>query len=270
MAAVAEALLTLPTWQRRLAALAGRPQLDPVTVQRLVFVAGLHDLGKINQGLQAKARADGSPTAGHVDEGAIFVLPAGDALSRRLADAAGLTERAARWGSGLLPLLHAALSLHGAPIGAAPASGASLWRDLPQHRPAAAIAALAAALAAGLPRLDEAEAPGLPDDLRDGAPFVHAFAGLVMLADWIGSNRAVFPFRDKADGDRWPLARTAAAEALRAMGIAVAEGLRWPERPTDPQAFAPTWPESQQARAEKRGPRGSAWLPQVRIGLGEQ
>jgi CRISPR-associated endonuclease/helicase Cas3 len=48
----------------------------------------------------------------------------------------------------------------------------------------------------------------------------HAFAGLVMLADWLGSDRGFFPFADTLE-DRMPFARRAAREAVGAIGLDV-------------------------------------------------
>ncbi|MCV4607986.1 HD domain-containing protein, partial [Escherichia coli] len=48
----------------------------------------------------------------------------------------------------------------------------------------------------------------------------HRFAGLVMLADWIGSDTHYFPYRASPYEDRAALARDAAARALRAIGLA--------------------------------------------------
>ena len=55
VAAVAEVLLHLPTVKWRLGDLAGRP-LSDIDVDRLCFLAGLHDAGKVNRGFQAKLR----------------------------------------------------------------------------------------------------------------------------------------------------------------------------------------------------------------------
>src|SRR5688572_13948673 len=68
VAAVAHALLSLPTWNRRLATLAGWSELSPVHVQRLAVLAALHDLGKFNWGFQRKGIAPFKHTAGHVKE----------------------------------------------------------------------------------------------------------------------------------------------------------------------------------------------------------
>ena len=57
--------------------------------------------------------------------------------------------------------------------------------------------------------------------LPDRPEFDHAFAGLLMLADWLGSDTQFFPFANGADPDRMLLSRRAADVAMRAVGLAV-------------------------------------------------
>jgi CRISPR-associated endonuclease/helicase Cas3 len=65
------------------------------------------------------------------------------------------------------------------------------------------------------PHAFEADGGALPD----GPSFSHAFAGLVTLADWIGSDRRFFPFSEPEDGDRMAVVRVKAREAIAAMGM---------------------------------------------------
>lgn len=68
-------------------------------------------------------------------------------------------------------------------------------------------------------------APWFPDAFQPctsfEAPsaFQHAFAGLVMLADWLGSDRGLFPYSEPDDGDRMIFARKKAVQALHAIGL---------------------------------------------------
>ena len=67
VAAVVEALLAQPTITKRLAKLAGYPELDAVTRTHLAALAFLHDIGKTNRGF--RARVDQSaPLVGHIDQ----------------------------------------------------------------------------------------------------------------------------------------------------------------------------------------------------------
>ena len=60
-------------------------------------------------------------------------------------------------------------------------------------------------------------------ELPDAPAFVHYFAGLVSLADWIASNDAVgfFPYDGHGDGERARFSRERAREVLRRMRIDV-------------------------------------------------
>lgn len=68
VAACAEALLEQTLLRQRLAALAGRQDLDAVDIARLSVLAALHDIGKFNLGFQRKADAEPRDPAGHVAE----------------------------------------------------------------------------------------------------------------------------------------------------------------------------------------------------------
>src|SRR5665648_176956 len=68
VAACMEALLGLPTLQRRLAALAGVEALPPVWLHRISAHAFLHDLGKANRGFRSRLQK-GKPPIGHVVQG---------------------------------------------------------------------------------------------------------------------------------------------------------------------------------------------------------
>ena len=65
-----------------------------------------------------------------------------------------------------------------------------------------------------------------PEAFEAGAPvpdkvaFGHAFAGIVMLADWIGSDTRFFRFSE-SDEDRMPFAGTKALEAITALALDV-------------------------------------------------
>jgi CRISPR-associated endonuclease/helicase Cas3 len=85
------------------------------------------------------------------------------------------------------------------------------------YDPFLAIAEIGSAVTRWFP---EAFAPrGTP--LPNGTRFQHAFAGLVMLADWIGSDTRFFPFSNEGDGDRLEFARTQASHALASIGLDV-------------------------------------------------
>lgn len=197
--------------------------LTPEQRDRLAVIAFLHDLGKCNWGFQAKADPQARDTAGHVLEALTLLSeleqqwPA--TWRELLADLCG-------WfggdGEAAMAMLLAAISHHGRPVSGNDyqASGAAravrYWKPAHGYDPMGALVALAQAVRQAFPAAFQ----------PDGAPLVatpalqHRFAGLVMLADWIGSDTQFFPYRASPDEDRAALAREAAARALRAIGLA--------------------------------------------------
>nr|MBK7064087.1 hypothetical protein [Deltaproteobacteria bacterium] len=118
-------------------------------------------------------------------------------------------------------MLLASIAHHGRPIpldnpGVSHDSGR--WRTRGSLNPFGGMRDLAAQAARWFPEASRAGPP-----LPDAAPFQHGFAGLVMLADWLGSDRddARFPFSRSLDEDRVTFARDRAARALRENGVAI-------------------------------------------------
>jgi CRISPR-associated endonuclease/helicase Cas3 len=217
VAACVEALLQRTLLRRRLAALAGREDLDDVTVARLSALAALHDIGKFNLGFQRKADAEPRDTAGHVAEAlALFTTDYSERQQLFAALPAQDVEAWATDGVGF-ELLVAAIGHHGRPVrcGERPVDR-SIWRAERHLDPFAGIAALTASVRSWFPAAFAPASRPLPDT----AGFQHAFAGLVMLGDWLGSDTQFFPFADGL-GDRMPFARDAALKAVRAIGLDV-------------------------------------------------
>ena len=212
VAAVTEALLRLPLWRARLSRLAGRTLTD-LDVARLCVLAALHDIGKLNIGFQAKGLDGFGPPAGHVKEAvAALCKPALSPLGEL-----------AVWGNGVTALLIAALCHHGRPYAFDSTSVLAVWQDSlwrPQagFNPQAGLKDLLAQCRRWFPDAYEPQDATLPESLA----FVHAFAGVVMLADWIGSNKAFFPYSELGDADRMTLARHGADAVLKGMEIDIA------------------------------------------------
>ena len=205
VAAVSEALLAIPIWRRRLASLA-RQNFGEIGWARLCVLAALHDLGKFNLGFQAKGRPALGATAGHVQEAlaALFKLSCLDPL--------------ADWGDGVTGLLVSAICHHGRPYNIDASAGswqATWWNPRDGLDPAAGVSQLVAQCRSWFP--DAFDPGGSP--LTESAPFSHAFAGLVMLADWIGSDTRFFPFTSNGHGDRMTFARARASQALAALAL---------------------------------------------------
>ncbi len=210
----------------RLVPLRPPPQpLSPRQQARLAVIAFLHDLGKCNRGFQAKADPAARQTAGHVLE-AVALLH-----DERLRDAwpapwRQLIEAMCGWfmdsDTDALSMLLAALSHHGRPVayedvqGAADRDMGRWWRpeDGDGHDPMAALAELVEAARTTFPEAFD----GPAEPIHASPALQQWFAGLLMLADWIGSDTRFFPYPH--EGARRALAEAGARRALDAIGLA--------------------------------------------------
>lgn len=223
VAAVAEALLQRTLIRQRLAKLAGHSDLDEHQVARLCVLAALHDVGKYNLGFQAKVNPRTPPTekAGHVGEAIALLTGMGEASSQFL-QALGI-EDFAGWCSEetLFQLLCASICHHGRPLSTERSVLRWIWKKSGSLDPFTGIRELATKVREWFPLAFEKGGQPLPDD----AAVAHAFSGLVMLADWIGSDEKTFPYRKPNDGERFSFAREQARAFLRFAGLD-AEGTR--------------------------------------------
>lgn len=242
VAAVTRALLGLPTWRKRFDRLAGRP-LQALDIDRLTVLAFWHDVGKAGAGFYAKALPESvrqdwqrrtnadSMQSGHTRT--VAPLSGDDRLYTAHRDALG-TDIFWQWAGddpethdGLLELWLAAVSHHGEPLTLDELRGASgvftTWLiEIDGYVPLD-----------GLRRLGSVARELWPAAFKDPTPspvptsaLVHAFAGLVSLADWIGSNAdkegLYFPYDlGPDDENRWPIAEARARDVLRRMRIDV-------------------------------------------------
>lgn len=224
VAAVAEAILRLPVWRARLCCLAGRALSDTEWARLCVFVA-LHDLGKFNLGFRDKAWPERRSTTGHVIE-AVGALSHCPAVFSTLAE---LTS----WGDSAVELLIAALCHHGRPHhykGAGIASSRTPWTPRDGLDPQTGLADLLTQCRRWFPAAFVREEPALPES----TPFQHAFAGVVMLADWIGSDTKFFPFSCSEGDDRMDVSRRRAQMALERIGIDIPADARLDAHGRDP------------------------------------
>jgi CRISPR-associated endonuclease/helicase Cas3 len=219
VAVVCEGLLQHSILGRRLAALAGQDELDVWQKNRLAVFAAWHDLGKANHGFQAR-RDEGAPIVGHVRE-ALCLLEGENTERQSLIEVLRL-QRVRDWFTNeqaLMSLLKASISHHGRPQSCGGMHyQAHLWRPKNGRDPIGEIK-----------RLREATERWFPLAWQEGgrvltgkSGFHHAFAGLLMLADWIASDcERFFPFADEwPDLDYMTRARRQAREALRQLGLA--------------------------------------------------
>lgn len=226
VAAVLWSLITLPTIKRRLEKLAGA-KLSEVDRERLAALALWHDLGKTSTGFQSKCLVDAvrcellrRTGMAPEDCGHTWIvgglLDAGSRQRRFVGLFPALEIES--WGGWDLWL--AAISHHGEPITdralRAHKRNVTPWQVCGVYDPWRAISGLGNAGRELFPR---AFSPA--DPLPASTQLVHAFAGLVSLADWIASNPSTgfFPYDLGVGLDRWPLALARAAQVLRAMRI---------------------------------------------------
>lgn len=219
VAACAEALLQRTILRRRFATLAGDSELTETDIARLSALAALHDIGKFNLGFQRKGDVEPKDTAGHVAE--VLSLFGSDHRERELLLEALPTTELATWSEdeGAIRLLFASIGHHGKPVACdAMAPRAELWRPNDALNPFAGIAGLTAWTRRWFPAAFATGGRPLPS----GPAFQHAFSGLVMLADWLGSDRHehMFPFAEDAS-DRMPFARERARRAVASIGLEV-------------------------------------------------
>jgi len=117
------------------------------------------------------------------------------------------------WCDGDLGLLLAAVGHHGKPATREKVFVHWLWNTAHGRSPAVGIAALVERCRAWFPRAFVADGRALPACPQ----FQHGFAGVVMLADWIASDRSAFSFGDGTD--RAAFARATASEMAFALHL---------------------------------------------------
>ena len=230
VAAVVHQFLGLSVPARAFSLAAGRDLIEADRA-RLAVLAFLHDIGKANTGFQGRYWNDGQPRppgwnmppCGHGPQG-WGLFESTQAASWPNAILAGLPlDAMGDWGDACLDLLHASISHHGRPV--KNEGSAALWKPV-QHAgqvlydPARAVCLMGQAIQAQYPAAFERGAPELPDT----PAFAHLFAGLVQLADWLGSDTrsGFFPY-SQAGEIRAQTAPARAQRALAAIGLDVGD-----------------------------------------------
>jgi len=199
-------LLEASIIRSRLSEAAGRP-LSSLDIDRLSVIVFLHDAGKLHPGFQAKAWPDHAcrpPLRGHVAEGLAALWcdhPRKPAFRVRQ----GAISRALhvpvilQWCDGSPEgLLRATLGHHGRPFQVA-FDAYEGWEAAPDfaYDPVEAAQSVGAMLPLWFPAAFERGGQPLPQIPR----FLHLLCGITTLVDWLGSNRAVFPFQPELDPD---------------------------------------------------------------------
>ena len=216
VASVFRALCDLPAIRRELGL-----GTDTVILDRLAVLSFLHDLGKCNAGFQARRDPATQNTAGHVIETSALLCD--DTLRPKATKALGLDELASWFNSpdDCYRMLLAALFHHGRPAYTHDICDSNHidrlklhWKSRDGLDPFIGLGELSATARIAFPAAFEKIAPPIPVTIE----LEHRFAGLVMLADWLGSHReAFFPFEHKGNRIEW--SRHQAKKALTAVGL---------------------------------------------------
>ena len=217
VAACFEALLRDPVLRARFVRAAGAAEFTDTTAARLTFLAYLHDFGKLNAGFQFQIRPRNEllprapQRAGHIAEALLcFGQPDICALL-------GLHDIVDEWGTGVEPLAHAMLAHHGRPARKPTRSGSGppeLWKPFAEYDPRATAKLLSERGRSWFPTAFSG-GPGMPDT----PALAHLFAGIVALADQLGSDEEAFRYEPEPDPDYIERARRIAADVIRSRGF---------------------------------------------------
>lgn len=223
MADVAACFLALSACHgmaRALERAAGRP-LSRVDLERLAVLVFLHDFGKANAGFQGRRWLAGERAAcwpieaGHVAE----ALQALDVPALAAVQRLGL-DAMMDWGDACIDLLLASLGHHGRPARENLLGSPRVWQPVVQrdgttvYDPGKVLQRLGDAVRQQYPLAFSGDVAPLP-----AAPaFTHLFAGLVQLADWLGSDTRFFPYSEP-DEPRLRTAVERARQAVVAIGL---------------------------------------------------
>jgi CRISPR-associated endonuclease/helicase Cas3 len=220
--AVFRALISLPGFRNRAARYIGR-ELTVVDIERLCVVVYLHDIGKGNAGFQSKvflpSERHSSAPAGHVNEACFLISPGG--LGICIAHLR-ILDMEAWFGdtNELFSMLIASWSHHGIPlqhdINALDPALIAAWKPWRWSSPEATVKLFGSEITRLFPL---AFTPDLA--MKSSPRFEAFFAGLVSLADWIGSSETWFGFDAHMAQDRYEWAKSRATWVLQAMGMDV-------------------------------------------------
>jgi len=171
----------------------------------------LHDIGKLATGFQVKAwgRNPDITQRGHVQCGWAW-LARGEASEALGGNASLLAE----WGPDIEMWFRLLFAHHGRPVSKPdPSWGRDAFDPALGYDWKAEERVMGEALVTWLPEIRDHAPPPLTDE------FAHFFAGLLALADWVGSDREAFDFVEEFDPAYWTTALEKARRRLRSIGL---------------------------------------------------
>ena len=224
-----------------------RRDLDTADLQRLAVLVFLHDIGKANSGFQSRQWKSPERPPGYWPTSPFGHGPEGwELIAGRVSDAeyyaAGLPiAEIFAWGDeAVSELLQASISHHGRPLGVNHAQQTALiWKPVLNksgvvlYDPAVTVASMGERLRQSYPLAFARCDRPLPNQ----PAFAHLFAGLVQLADWLGSDtrEGFFPY-SKPGENRVETAPERARYAVHAIGLDVNHWRK--ELSSHPQGFS--------------------------------
>ena len=225
VAATFTIMAKLPVFLNRLET-AAESRLTDTHLERLAALVFLHDIGKLHPGFQAKgwqSSGRSGPLAGHLREGWEFLIQADRGAKHPFHNS---ILQISSWG--VVDLLWAIISHHGRPV-PIPTGTRLSWKVRKRYDWRKEAIRMNRALHRWFPRafMAASDAQSIPNSPR----FQHMVAGLVALADWIGSDRRFFQFVEPFDFTYYRTARSRATRAMKALCM-------------DPCCFAPPFPPS--------------------------
>lgn len=223
VAAVLISLLEIPVFRNRANAAIGRP-VSRGEVACLGALAFLHDIGKLATGFQVKAwdLNPGIRPRGHVQCGWVWLRQ--DQASEALGGHATIL---AAWPDIML-WFRLLFAHHGRPVPQPDESwGRNAFDQVPGYDWKAEERVMGEALMKWFPEIRNHAPPLLTHE------FAHFYAGMLALADWVGSDREAFDFVEELDPSYWASAREKAQWRLRSIGLDSANARL---------AAAATWP----------------------------
>lgn len=216
VAAVFARMAELPVIRGRLETAARRP-LSGMDCQRLAALTFLHDIGKLHPGFQAKGWPPElwrKPLRGHLQESWAFLMLAWRVPEHPFNQT---MRQIGGWGEAVEPIIAAAFAHHGRTVKSPSDPMLRDWDkpELPHYSWRSQARVMNDALHRWFPDAFSTGGDPLPDEPR----FHHLVAGLISLADWIGSDTQFFPYSAPFDFGYISKAQEAAAHALAKIGL---------------------------------------------------